>query len=187
MLISKFDTNDIEKKIGEFEKKLQICLPELYKKFLTKYNGGKTPKTEFKINKISSDVRVFYGIGESDKKYQFDSLSESKIIDEFLADKMLPIAENVWGDYITIEISGKKCGQIYFLYHDRKKEYIFLCESLSDFVDKCKSEKIGYIMTIEERKQILKRNGRKLTEEKLKGWQAEIDEYANIRQEEVIL
>lgn len=187
MLISKFDTNDIESKIREFEKKLQINLPDVYKEFMKKYNGGKTPKTEFKINKISSDVRAFYTIGQSDKDYSFDTLIDNKIIDEFLEAGMLPIATTIWGDYITICIEEKEVGKIYFLYHDRKKRYVLLSEKLDDFISKCKSEKIGHIMTIAERKQILQKNGKKLTEEKLKGWQAEIDEYANIHQEEVIL
>lgn len=34
MLISKFDTNNIEKKIEDFESKLQVCLPDTYKKFI---------------------------------------------------------------------------------------------------------------------------------------------------------
>lgn len=40
MLISKFDTNEIEKRIEEFENKLQITLPEEYIRFIIRYNGG---------------------------------------------------------------------------------------------------------------------------------------------------
>ena len=189
MLISKFDTNDIESKISEFEKKLQINLPDAYKEFMKKYNGGKTPKTDFKINRISSDVRAFYAIGQSDIDYSFDTLINNKIIDEFLEDGMLPIATTIWGDYVTICIEEKEVGKIYFLYHDREKHYVLLCESLSDFIGKCKSKKIGHIRTIAERKQCMIENGYgdMITEESLKGWQAEIDEYANIHQEKVIL
>lgn len=102
---------------------------------------------------------------------------------------MLPIATNEWGDYITIGISKKQYGKIYFLYHDRERKYILLCENFDDFIGKCKSRKIGHIRTIEERKQSMIENGYgdMITEESLKGWQAEIDEYANIHQEKVIL
>lgn len=189
MLISRFDTDEIEKKIEGFESKLQICLPEVYKKFLRKYNGGKTPKTEFRINKVSSDVRGFYGVGQVDKDYSFNGLIDNKIIDEFWGDGMLPIATNVWGDYITIGINEKQYGKIYFLYHDKSKKYLLLCEDLENFIGKCKSKKIGHIRTIAERKQSMIENGYgdMITEESLKGWQAEIDEYANIHQEEIIL
>ena len=113
----------------------------------------------------------------------------NKIIDEFLEDGMLPIATTIWGDYVTICIEEKEVGKIYFLYHDREKHYVLLCESLSDFIRKCKSKKIGHIRTIAERKQCMIENGYgdMITEESLKGWQAEIDEYANIHQEKVIL
>ncbi|MBD5087947.1 MAG: SMI1/KNR4 family protein [Clostridiales bacterium] len=192
MLISKFDTNEIEKKIEEFENKLQISLPEEYIKFMTKYNGGKTPETEFRISKvnckISSDVNGFYGMGQVDEDYSFDRLMNNQLIEEFIEDEMIPIATNVWGDYITMGIEKKQYGKIFFLYHDRKKKYLSLCKDLNEFISKCKSEKIEHIRTIEERKQNMIENGYgdMITEESIKGWQEEIDWYAEIHQEEVV-
>lgn len=111
MLISKFDTNEIEKKIDEFENKLQISLPKEYIKFMTKYNGGKTPETKFRISKvnhkISSDVNGFYGMGQVDEDYSFDRLMNNQLLEEFIEDGMIPIATNVWGDYITMGIAKK--------------------------------------------------------------------------------
>ena len=46
------------------EKEYSISLPNQYKGFLCKYNGGYTPKTDFKAKKISSDIRGFYGLGD---------------------------------------------------------------------------------------------------------------------------
>ena len=53
----------------------------------------------------------------------------------------------------------------------------------------CKSEKIGHIRTIEERKKavIVAGNWSKITGKTIEGWQKEIDKYANINQEEVLI
>lgn len=60
---------------------------------------------------------------------------------------------------------------------------------INEFVAKCKSKRIGHISTIDERKERLFANGHgdKLSHAMLRGWQAEIDKYANIVQEEVEL
>ncbi len=57
MLISKFDTTDMEKKIADFESKYGITLPEQYRGFMLKYNGGDTPETEFKCKRWSCNLR----------------------------------------------------------------------------------------------------------------------------------
>ncbi len=186
MLISKFDNNDIEKHIVAFEKQNNITLPDEYKSFLLKYNGGMTPKTKFRINKVSSEVRAFYGLGNADENNHFQKLIDNmNILSDFLSDGMLPIAATVFGDYITLGLSGDDNSGIFFRYHDRPKKYIKLTESLVEFADKCNSEKIGHIRTIEERKQSLTENGyaKNITDSLIEMWQAEIDEYADIIQE----
>lgn len=147
MLISRFDNTNIEEYIASFEKQQNITLPEEYKRFLLKYNGGKTPKTKFRLNKVSSDVRAFYGLGNADKNYNFQELIDNmNMLGDYIEDEMLSIASTVSGDYITIGLGKEENGCIFFKYHDRGKKYI------DDIL--------------------------------IKGWQAEIDKYANIHQEE---
>ena len=187
MLISKFDNANIEEHITQLEKQYNIVLPEEYKRFLLKYNGGETPNTKFRINKVSSGVRAFYGLGNADKYYNFQKLIDNmNILEDYIEDDMLPIATTDYGDDIVIGIGKEESGSIFFKYHDREKKYIKLANNLCEFTAKCKSEKIGHIETIEERKQRLinKGNAHYITEERIKFWQAEIDEYAHIHQEE---
>lgn len=187
MLISRFDNTNIEENIAMFEKQYNIGLPEEYKRFLIKYNGGMTPKTKFRINKISSDVRAFYGLGNADKNYNFQKLIDNMdILVEYIEDDMLLIATTASGDDITIGIGNEENGSVFFKYHDRGKKYIKLADTLCEFASKCKSEKIGHIRTIEERKQSMIAKGmeKHITEVKIRGWQAEIDKYVNIHQEE---
>ena len=189
ILISKFNNQNIETCIQAFEKRYAITLPEPYGNFLLKYNGGETPETKFRIKGVSSDLRGFYGLGRADTYHNFYSLERNGILAELLKDNMLPIADNMFGDYIVMGVGAECLGRIYFYYHDKSKKYIELTESFESFISKCKSEKIGYIPTIEERKELMRKlgKGNKITPQKIAGWQAEINEYKNIHQEKLIL
>ena len=186
MLISKFNCEKIEELVSKFEKEYKVTIPLQYRNFLLKYNGGKTPKSEFKINRVNSDIRGFYGFG--DAEYNYNSLEEIKF-NEWITDDMLAIGKNGFGDYIMLGIGKENNGKIYFHYHDRPKKFIELTSDLISFVDKCKSKKIGHVRTIEERKQGMVENGLgdRITLESLKGWQEEIDIYGNMVQEKLIL
>ena len=86
-----------------------------------------------------------------------------------------------------IGVNDRSGKGIYFCYHDKPSKYIELAEDFVAFIEKCKSKKIGYIRSIEERRNDMIKLGKgdKITPEKIAGWQAEIDEYANIHQEEL--
>lgn len=188
MLITKFDTENIDKIIEEFEKRNNIQLPKMYRHFLTNYNGGITVETSFHINKVSSDIVGFYGLGNVDNAFSFNEFEQMGIMIDYMEKGILPIAYNDFGDKIVIGITEENSGKIYFLYHDEDK-IVELTSDFNAFIQKCKSEKIGHIPSIEERKKIMIENGLgdKITEESIRGWQAEIDEYKNICQEKVIL
>ena len=64
MLISKQNPLNTDYLLYDFEKQFHFELPNRYKLFLIKYNGGDTPETKFKSGKVSSDVRFFYGLGD---------------------------------------------------------------------------------------------------------------------------
>ncbi len=189
MLISKFDNKGVEDLVKELEERYAISLPDKYRLFLLKYNGGETPETEFRINGVASDIQGFYGVGNANKNYNFDSLITSERMPEWINNKMFPIATNIFGDYIMICVDGECRERIFFVYHDRQIKYIELAEDFWEFIKKCKSKKIGHIRTIEERKNDLIKlgKGHKITPEKIAGWQAEINEYSNIHQEEVVI
>ena len=187
MLISKFNNSNIEIEVKELEETYNIVLPEVYKKFIYKYNGGRTPETEFRLNRVSSDIEGFYGFGNADPDYHVDCLKSSPKWNEWMRSKMFPIATNVFGDYIMISVDGESRGRIYFCYHDKPLKFIELAEDFLSFTQKCKSKKIGHIRSLEERKNDMIRLGKtdRITPERIAGWQAEIDEYKNIQQEEL--
>lgn len=185
MLISKFSVQTVntEDAIAQFEARYQVSLPEQYRNFLIRYNGGETPQTKFKIGRESSDVRAFFGFG--DVSYKFPAEDE---MEEWMQKSLLPIAVDSFGNYIAVEL--KKSGAIYFCDHERGYKSKKLAKNLNDFVSQCKSKKIGKIRTIAEREQQVIENGWKpeeITDGVRAVWQAEIDKYKHIVQEEAVV
>jgi len=189
MLISGFDNNDVEQCIKNIQNQYGFEFPIQYKTFLLKYNGGKTPETSFRINKISSDLKGFYGVAKADQFYNYNFHSNTIFFSECLKDGFVPIGNNTFGDFVLIGIGENNREKIFFYYHDRPKLYIELTQNFIEFTEKCKSHKIGKVRSIEERIEDMKAIGKesKITSEKLKGWQDEINFYGNIKQTDLII
>ncbi len=56
------NTEGVNEYIVEIEKEFNIELPNDYKKFLIKYNGGLCPETEIK----KEDIDEFYGVNKAE-------------------------------------------------------------------------------------------------------------------------
>lgn len=183
MLISKFKKENEEVSTAELEALVGLKLPEQYLIFLRKYNGGNTPNTNW-TGKCKSDVRYFYGLNVGDKNRDIAHNLTYASVRDLIKQNKFPIAENCSGDDFCLDCSD---GSVWFVAHDsplRRK----IADDFNSFIVGCESKKIGHIRTIEERKRALFENfGEEPTEEDLKGWQAEIDKYANMTQEEVIM
>lgn len=185
MLIAKFLNFDIEEKVLDLEKRYGVIMPIQYKIFMEKYNGGYTPKTKFKVGKVSSDIRGFFGMGNV--KLGLDA-SE---LEEWIEKKYLPIACDSFGNYIVIGLGNDDAGKIYFCDHEKGNKAEFVAENLKNFIRCCKSEKISEASrrSIKEREEVLiaKGRGNIITDDLRKIWQAEIDKFGNMVQEEVII
>lgn len=95
MLISKFDMINMEQKIDALQEQFGITLPEQYRIFLSKYNGGETPETSFRIAGVSSDLRGSFGVGISDTGFQFEQYFDTEEISEMIAEGMFPIGKTL--------------------------------------------------------------------------------------------
>lgn len=187
MLIVKNDTENIEALVERYEQSHGLRFPEQHRRFLLRYNGGETPKTGFRMGGTSSDVAGFYGLGKAARNYGgFDEMGQMAL---FLQEDLLPIAANAFGDWITIGLRGEKTGQICFRRHDARKKYTVLARTLAEFVRQCKSERIGEVPTVEERRRrlVARGHGDHITPGLVAAWQKEIDRYGRMDQEELIL
>lgn len=186
LLISKFydSTIDIKKEIQNIEMEYHIVLPNQYKDFLMRYNGGYTPKTNFRIKKVSSDLRGFLGVGNAKLNLRDIELTD------WVKKNLFPIACDSFGNYILLGL-GDDEGKVFFADHEKGYASKFLAQDVKDFIGCCKSEVIGdeFTQSIEEREAYLVAKGRGdiITDGLRKMWQCEIDKYKDIMQEEVFL
>ncbi|MBN2256593.1 MAG: SMI1/KNR4 family protein [Anaerolineaceae bacterium] len=105
-------------RLNNFERSLNITLPNDYKDFLLKYNGGQPKPSCFwiKQNQDGSGILNFYGLHDGNK---YLSISTYKGKEPYgIPDSMIPIGEDGIGNYICISISNDCYGVIYFLDHD---------------------------------------------------------------------
>lgn len=185
MLISKFSNFNVEQMISNVERKYGITLPSQYKNFLYKYNGGYTPKTKFRVGRISSDIRGFFGVG--DVKLNLESLE----LDDWIRQKFFPIACDSFCNYIVIGLCGDDAGKIFFCDHERGTKIEYITEDLNTFFAACQSNQISEASrsTIKEREEALiaKGKGHIITDDLREIWQAEIDKYGSMIQEDVLL
>ena len=189
MLISKNDTTNIEACIQEMEGKHNLHLPDEYRRFLQTYNGGRTPETSFSIKGMSSDIRAFYSTGKPNQQFDISLIENTPLFSGLINEGLFPIAINSFGDHIAIGLSEDRCGRIYYCVHDAPMSAVEIASSLQAFIANCHSRRIGYIRSIDERIADMQAAGKadKITEIKLRCWQQEIDEYLDIKQEEVHL
>jgi len=171
--------------VTEFERSYRVDFPSDYEEFLVKYNGGPTPKTEFRVGRIDSDVRCFFGIGDVENSVH------SLDLPEWLEQGVFPIAEDSFGNYIVMDIK-KAPGTVYFADHEEGFRLSRLTESFSAFLAKCKSRKVHMeraTRSIAEREasMIAKGNGALITDGLRKCWQDEIDRYTGLVLEKVVL
>lgn len=180
MLIAKFGGENLSEKLEQFSRSLNVEIPEPLRAFLKKYNGGETPKTQFRHGNRVFDVRAFYGLGQTKYPYSDASLIEAE------GARYLPIAVDTFGNDFLIEIETG-----WILFKDHETGQIFpLANDLRAFVAACVSETIdsNAVKSIQQREQDLIQRGRGhvITDALRQMWQAEINKYSSLQQEEVV-
>lgn len=127
--------------IEQFEVRNNLKLPEKYKTFLLKWNGGYTEPSLFSISEEqgTSVVNVLNGIGN-----MYDNLD--KVIDIYeyrLPEGFVPIGDDPGGNVICLGTKEPYYENIYFWDHEEEPEdsedmsnMYFLANNIDDFIDK---------------------------------------------------
>ena len=106
--ISEIDLTDLERKTG-------IKLPNQYRKFLLKYNGGTPQPNRFNTqdNKVESMITKFLPIA---------NISDDNLLEEIegitqvgqIPNNLIPIATDPGDDRLVLSVSGSDCGKVYY-------------------------------------------------------------------------
>ena len=146
-----------EAKIAAFEKKWNISVPEPYRSFWCRYNGGSTAYSYVKFTgeEDGTDVRKFYGLGT---EKTWDDLNCYPYMDEWIENEVptLPIARNIWGELIVIGLEGEERGKVFLVpcvmgFHDDEEPWL-LGRSFEEFMERCYINKEGWRRRFPERK-----------------------------------
>lgn len=110
-----------EADISATENSLNFKLPETYRKFLLKYNGGRPVPDSFKFkNKThGSSVDWFLGIDENESNNLIEYL---KIYKNRIPHNFFPIASDPGDNLICISVGGSDDGKIYFWDYEREDD-----------------------------------------------------------------
>lgn len=157
-----FKTDGVITEIEQLEKNYSISLPEKYKEFLLKYNGGDTIDTTFKVEKVRSDIHSFYGFSLANHFSNFNYLVEKGFLEDFIENHYLPIAKDSFGNSILIGVGASTYNKIGFYDHE-KQTYISFTIDSTEFLKKVKSP-----VVVDDALKAL--------------WQEEIDEFAGREQ-----
>jgi cell wall assembly regulator SMI1 len=115
-----------EKRIAALEMQIGYRLPKEYRAFLAAHNGGyangsnafrykyeRGPYTESRINELLGLTAEY---GSLDKNYlRMAALGR-------IPEKLLPIADDPFGNLICISLAGKDCGAVYFWDHENEPD-----------------------------------------------------------------
>lgn len=177
-----FKTDGVITEIEQLEKNYSISLPEKYKEFLLKYNGGDTIDTTFKVEKVRSDIHSFYGFSLANYFSNFNYLVEKGFLEDFIDNHYLPIAKDSFGNSILIGVGASTYNKIGFYDHEIQKYSSFTID-FTEFLKKIKSP-VVHIPSIEERMKEMEEIGSPVVvDDELKAlWQEEIDEFAGREQ-----
>lgn len=106
-----------EEQLKTFERELGRPLPCQYRRFLLITNGGRPQKEEFIISSAECGdiLNFFYGIGVGD---DYGLMENWGVFEGRIADDLLPIAEDPFGNQICISLSSDDCGKMYFWDHE---------------------------------------------------------------------
>jgi hypothetical protein len=114
-------------KLDALEQQLRIKLPDEYRHFLLTQNGGRPSPAGFDFIGGSgrledSSVKFFLGVhdGEfSNFKHKFETF---KIRVKRMPEELVPIANDSFGNYICLAISGKHKGAVFFWDHENEAD-----------------------------------------------------------------
>ncbi len=127
--------------IKRFEQENGLLLPDSYKNFLLRSNGGE-PKPDRLVvpgwRGKSTAVNRFFGLGEGGN---YDLETSLHNVEDYVPNGFMPIAEDSGGNLLCLGTTGSQEGKIYFWDHeeadgDDPHNLRELAESIDELLDK---------------------------------------------------
>lgn len=108
------------KLLSEFEEEFNVKLPEQYREFMIKYNGGRVDPNIFDLDVID-DATVLNELYELKTEKGLDLYSVNDLHEDYFSDEFIAIGDDPGGSDICIGVKGDVRGKVYFF--DRESDY----------------------------------------------------------------
>ncbi|MGE3801054.1 MAG: SMI1/KNR4 family protein [Candidatus Kapaibacterium sp.] len=122
-LRQQIDITDIKK----VQRETGVLLPDPYTRHLLSYNGGHPIPDIFpfvdKGKKTNSRIQIFFAIGTGEYDDLYEAIQVLKIDEKRMPSHIIPIAEDPFGNMVTISAADWDYGKIYFWDHEREVDY----------------------------------------------------------------
>jgi ankyrin repeat protein len=114
-----------EETLAEFERKHGFLLPTTYRAFLLQHNGGTPQPSSYcrKRNKKPLEVcRHFFGLQSGRSNAEMEDALETYLGEDEtrIPRRLLPIAEDPFGNLICLSLRGEGTGKVYFWHHEEE-------------------------------------------------------------------
>lgn len=120
--------------IESVEHRLQITLPDDFKKFVLKYDGGYPHPNHFKVDE---KVEIFNNLLSLDENECGNIYEVLEDLQDRIDDQLFPFAEDGFGNLLCFDYSADKT--IVFWDHEKNyddfKETTFVCSSFSSLIE----------------------------------------------------
>lgn len=109
-----------EADVNEAEEKLGLSLPQTYKAFLLRHNGGKPEPASIdfegeKLKLPGDEIKKFYGVGGRPTD---DLIHKTKALGDSLPTGLVIIANTHGGNFFLISTRSDSYGQIFYKDHE---------------------------------------------------------------------
>ena len=120
--------------IESVEHRLQITLPEDYKQFVLKYDGGYPNPNHFKVGGKLEIFNNLISLDENEDNNIYEILED---LQDRIGAQLIPFAEDGFGNLLCFDYSADK--SIVFWNHEKNyddfKEATFVCSSFSSLIE----------------------------------------------------
>ena len=120
--------------IESVEHRLQITLPDDFKKFVLKYDGGYPHPNHFTVD---GKVEIFNNLLSLDENECGNIYEVLKDLQDRIGDQLIPFAEDGFGNLLCFDYSADKT--IVFWDHEKNyddfKESTIVCSSFSSLIE----------------------------------------------------
>jgi cell wall assembly regulator SMI1 len=145
MLAARDATPPQEHEIKTFEEAIGYSLPNCYREFLIRHNGGVPSRSQVDVDGQGERVvRNLYSLVSPARRYPIRHLLE--MYEKRIPVAMLPVGDDPAGNLFLLELSqGETYGRVYFWDHEQEAEtesqpyfdnISFVAESFASFLDR---------------------------------------------------